>query len=229
MFKKIVLSAAITCLVVSVGYSKVTKEDFEKSSLKGWEIEGKAEISTEQKHGGQKALKVIQGAKVKWLLETEDKFGDVSMWVYNSAVGRKARNNCDGPTWGIINSDGDYFKIGTVSRVPQSPISWGNLYFSSSLDNIYSWWYLGGETGVFSTKGWHKVVFSKPDAESIEVTVDEAPASALSMEMCKYETGFIGLIFSGGAGAGKEGDKKAEAWTGNNEIFFYDDIEINMK
>lgn len=212
MIKRIVLIMVAICFVVGLAYAKNYKEDFEKGSLKGWEIEGDAKIDSTQKHGGTKSLMMPAGSKAIWSVETDNKYGTMSMWVYISRVGKGFKGNMNGPNFGATNADGDFLVIGFVQRTDGNH-PWGEFYSCSSLDSIYAWWH----PGLISTAGWHRFDFDFSDKTTMTVLEDESKAGNIDVEKAQFTAGFTGVILSGGQASD------------NPETFFYDDIEIKMK
>jgi len=214
MLRRIYLTAVMIGFLVSICYSESFKEDFEKGSLKGWEIEGDAKISGEQKHGGTKSLFVPKGSKAIWTVSKENKYGKVTFWLYDSKVGGKITGVVNGPRWGVTNEDGDCLVLGLVNR--NSPhIKWGTYFWCSTLDNSwYTWRYPGNKFGNVK-QGWHKFVFNLPDEKTLEVTMDDDAVANIPIDSAKFTKGFTGVYFEGGKGG--------------EEKFYFDDIEIVIK
>ena len=214
MDKKIVLLIGVVCFVAGTSYAKTQKEDFEKGSLKDWEIEGDAKISSDQKHSGTKSLFVPKGSKAIWITSKENKFGKVTFWVYDSRVGGKFIKHSNGPSFGIADSDSNYFVLGMIERIGD-PFRWGTYYYCSSVVSIFGWWYPDLGTKANIAKGWHKFLFNIADSKTLEVIRDDEKQGNIDLEKVQFSSGFAGVYFSGGA----DGE----------ETFYYDDIEIEMK
>lgn len=216
MLKRIVMSLVVVSFASSLFAAKKTEGFEDKSVLKKWEIEGDAVINSTQKHSGKNALSVPAGATATLRFGTDDKFGSVSMWVYDSCVNTKDQpgKNWNGPYFGLINSDDDkavefvcwrpYLSAGAYSDVFTSENQWSNVWYSQI---------------ARKAAGWNKFTFTFTDEATLGVTFnDEKEDNVFPKKLEFFKRGANGLILGGGQDLGDR-----------NESFYYDDIEIDMK
>jgi len=222
MLKRIIIAMIIVMLGIVYSFAGKITEGFEdKAVLKKWEVEGDVAIVTDQKHGGKSSLYVPAGSSAVWRVSKENKFGTVTIWVYDSCVNNKESTpgkNWNGPYFGLVNEDDDKFVFTPVWRPYMKPTGYGMIWTAES--QWYSpWW----SRVMRSQAGWNKFTFDCSDDKTLRVIVnDEQESSGLAEkvgENLKYfNKGFVGVCFGG---RDDLGDK--------NEKFYFDDIEINQK
>ncbi|MBN2584011.1 MAG: hypothetical protein JXL80_13180 [Planctomycetes bacterium] len=136
--------------------------DFESKLDSRWHLEG-AVVSSEQKHGGRKSLKVDTTARLAFG-EYDDLPVRITMWVYDS--GQKfGKQSTNGPAWGIVTANGDKFCLRQCWR--------GYL----GGDQEYAWvntgenqWFSPHPSGVRRGNGWVECVFDFTDPAAVKVT-----------------------------------------------------------
>ncbi len=217
MFKRMVL-AVMAVSFASVLYAEKLTEGFEdKAVLKKWEIEGDVTIAETQFHGGKSSLSVPAGSTAAFRFSKENKFGTVTIWVYESLVnkGKKPGKNWAGPYFGLINSDDDK----AVELV-----AWREKSKSGSLNyrcvfTGENQWYNVWSSGIARKAGWNKFTFNFPDEKTLGVNFNDASEdTTFPTKKEFFNKGANGIVFGGGD------NLKAE-----NETFFYDDVEIDLK
>ena len=200
-------------LTAAVCFSEKIKEDFEKADLKKWEVDSEVKIATDQFHAGKKSLSVPLGNSAVWVLGKENKFGTVTVWVYDSKIGKiEDEASLIGPHFGLKNSDDEMLKIGL--RNEASGLKWGAYYWCSTLKNKTSWWPVFSKK-LFPAAGWYKFTITYMDKTNVEVTFNDEKTIPLPEDKTAFDTGFNAIFFNGG----KNG----------NETFYFDDIEIALK
>jgi len=197
----------------SIYAAKMTEGFEDKTVLKKWEIDGDVVVSADQKHGGNTALFVPAGATATWRFATENKFGTISMWVYDSFAVKKGKAG-GGPYFGLINGDDDK----AVEMIHFAPYLSINHY--SNVFTAENQWYSQGYSGIVRPKAaWGKFTFTFTDSKTLGVTYnDEKEDSIFPTKLEFFNKGANGLIFAGGPNLGAK-----------NETFYYDDIEIDLK
>ncbi len=217
MLKKMVL-AVMALSFAAVVYAAKTAEGFEdKAILKKWEVEGDVTISTDQFHGGASSLSVPAGATASFRFSTENKFGTVTMWVYDSLAVQtnKKDKNWNGPYFGLVNSDDDK-AVELVAFRSQSSSGAKNYRVVFTGENQ---WFNVWSSGIARKKGWNKFVFTFTDAKTLGVTYnDEKEDTTFPTKLEFFNKGANGITFSGGS-----------VLKPDNETFYYDDIEIDLK
>jgi len=112
------------------------KEDFEKAGCeKAWRIDGDAKVSADQFHGGKKSLAVPLKATATWTIGKDDKYGQISFWVYDSKAGLakpKAGAYSKGPSFGLTNSAGETFVLAEIALEGNTNFAWGDYYYCFS-------------------------------------------------------------------------------------------------
>jgi len=137
-------------------------EDFEGKLDERWKLD-RAAVSTEQKHGGGKSLKIDGQAELVF-----GKFDNlpvkITMWVWDAGEKRGNRGG-NGPAWGVRTAVGDKFALRQVWR--------GYL----SGDREYSWlntgenqWFTPHPSGVTRKNGWSEWVFDFTDPRNPKIT-----------------------------------------------------------
>ena len=217
MGKRLVMAVIALSFAASVYAAKVTEGFEDKAVLKKWEIEGDVVIAPTQKHGGKSSLHTPAGSSAVFRFAPDDKFGTVSMWVYDSGNNSKESSvgkGWNGPFFGLINSDDDKLLLRPIWRAYMKPFGWAifltaeNQMFSPNWSSIRR-----------NAAAWVKVTFNFPDAKTIGVTFDdEKEAKQLPEKVEFFSRGANGITFGGGDDLGE-----------NNETFYFDDIEIDVK
>jgi hypothetical protein len=143
-------------------------EDFEGTPDPRWEMD-RAEVSSEQAHGGRRSLKVNGQAQLVFG-NANDLPVRVTLWVWDA--GGRFQSNANGPAWGIGTAQGDKFAVRIIWR----------RYMDGN--KIYAWfntgenqWFNPHNTRIPRKDGWSRWVFdfTKPDA--VQVTADDRAAS----------------------------------------------------
>ncbi len=167
------------------------EDTFEGKLNSRWKLEG-AVVSSEQFHGGQYSLKLINGAKAEFVIGEEDDLPvRITMWIYDGGknFGKKTMN---GPMWGIKTAGGDKFVIRTAWR----------RYLNGDKDYV---WINSGENQFFTVhpagtgrfKGWSQWVFDFSQANRVTVTGNGKPVKRLTG---KYTPkGALAVYLAGGA------------------------------
>lgn len=217
MMKKLIITIVALSFAGSMYAAKITEGFEDKTVLKKWEIEGDAVISPTQKHGGKSALFTPAGSLAVFRFAPENKFGTISMWVYDSGNNSKESSvgkAWNGPYFGLINSDDDKLLLRPVWRPYMKPFGWA--IFLTAENQMFSpnWSSVSRKAST-----WIKVTFSFPDEKTIGATFDdEKEAKQLPEKVEFFNKGANGVAFAGGDDLGE-----------NNETFFFDDIEIDVK
>ena len=217
MLRRMMLTAMALSFSASVYAAKITEGFEDTAVLKKWEIEGDAKISEAQFHGGKSALSVPAGATAIFRFSTENKFGTVIMWVYDSfsTKGSKLAKNWSGPYFGLINSDDDK-AVELVAFRTQSTSGVKNYRVVFTGENQ---WYNTWSSGIARKAGWNKFTFTFTDDKTIEAAWnDEKKDVTFPLKLQFFNKGASGIIFGGG-----------ENLKADNETFYYDDIEIEVK
>ncbi len=210
-----VLAAMVVSFAASIYAAKTTEGFEDKTVLKKWEIEGDAAISEDQKHAGKSALSVPAGASATFRFSTENVFGTVTMWVYESLVnkGSKPGKGWNGPYFGLVNSDDDK----AVERIVWR--SYGNVNNYAVIFTGENQWFSTWSSGFSRKKGWNKFVFAFTDEKTLGVTYnDEKEDTTFPTKVEFFNKGANGIVFGGG-----------EALTAGNETMYFDDLEIDVK
>ncbi len=212
MVKKLVLTAMVLGFAASLYAAKITEGFEDKAVLKKWEIEGDATISTDQQHGGKSSLYTPVGSTAIFRFSPENKFGTVTMWIYDSFVNKKGKS--DGPYFGLINSDDDK-AVELISFAPYLAMNQYSVVFTGE-----NQWFNKWNSGISRAKAaWMKFVFTFTDEKTLGVTSnDEKEDSTFPGKLEFFNKGANGIVFGGGT------DLKPK-----NETFYYDDIEIDVK
>lgn len=212
---------AVFCMA-SFAFAGTVKLDFENGSVdKGWQIKGKVEISDAKANGGKKALVVGEDSEIKIDVDKTDKFGKVTMSVYDNGFKHDHEKNgfLQGPYWGIKNSKGEVLMTGVTFKdhtTGDKLYNWTTTAGGES--DIYIWW-----MDVKRKEGWHKWEFIYPnDMDSIKIVMD-GESSPGDWTFSRYKTnwtgGFNGIVIKGN----KYITEKAK------DPFCFDDIEIETK
>ena len=141
----------------------------------------------------------------------------VTMWVYDSGVNSKESSvgkAWNGPFFGLVNSDDDKMILTPVWRAYMKPF--GYAVFFTGENQMYSpgWTSVSRKAAV-----WVKVTFTFTDAKTLSVTFDdEKEAKHVPDKLEFFNKGANGITFGGGQDLKK-----------NNETFYFDDIEIDVK
>ncbi len=212
MLKNIVLPVFAVCLAVSLQAAKLTEGFEDKAALKKWEVQGDAVISQEQKHGGNSSLFVPNGATAVFKFSPENKFGTVTMWVYDSFVNKKGKGS--GPYFGLMNSEEEKAVI-ILSFAPQvSPTVYSDIFTAET--NWSSPWSSGIQR---ARKAWAKFTFTFTDDKTLGVTCNEDKEdTTFPTKLEFFNKGANSIILGGGPNLGAK-----------NETFYFDDIEIDVK
>ncbi len=212
MAKQLVMAVLALCFGMSLYAAKITEGFEDKTVLKKWEIEGDAVISTDQQHGGKSSLYTPAGSTAIFRFSPENKFGTVTMWVYDSFAVKKGKG--DGPYFGLINSDDDK----AVEIVSYKPYL--NINDYSEIFTAESQWFSPWHSAIKRAKAaWSKFTFTFTDANTLGATFnDEKESAAFSTKLEYFNKGANGVVFAGGANHGAK-----------NETFYFDDIEIDVK
>ena len=172
-------------------------------------------VGGDQKHGGEKALMVGAKGEATLSVAKTDSFGTVTAWFWD--------NNCKfdkepmkGPAFGLINEDGDKFFFSILfAKYLSGDANYGWMVSTEPFSRKYS--------RAQRSAGWHKIVFTYPDAKTLSVKIDEKYDSAKDnnvgagdAEKIKFTTGFTGVWFFGGQ------DEKAAP-------LYVDDIIVELK
>jgi len=213
MVKRLVMAAVVLSFSASIFAAKISEGFEDKAALKKWEIEGSAVISADQKHGGNSSLFVPNGATATWRFATENKFGTVTMWVYDSFAVKKAKGAAGGPYFGLINGDDDK----AVEIIHFAPYL--NINYYSNVFTAENQWYSQGYSGIARPKAaWGKFTFTFTDAKTLSVSYnDDKEDSAFPTKLEFFNKGANGVVFAGGPSLGA-----------TNETFYYDDIEVDL-
>ena len=214
MLKKIVLAVMAVSFATSIYAAKITEGFEDKTVLKKWEIEGDVTISTDQKHGGNSSLFTPFGSTATFRFSTENKFGTVTMWVYDSFAVKKAPSGSNGPYFGLINSDDDK----AVEVICYRPYLTINDY--SEMFTAEAQWFSPWHSAISRPKAaWGKWLFTFTDDKTLGATFnDEKESAAFSTKLEFFKKGANGIVLSGGPSLGAK-----------NETFYFDDIEIDVK
>ena len=212
MLKRMVLVVMAVSFATSIYAAKITEGFEDKTVLKKWEIEGDAVISTDQQHGGKSSLYTPVGSTAIFRFSPDNKFGTVTMWVYDSSVNRKGKG--DGPYFGLINSDDDK----AVEAISFSPVLAMNQY--AVIFTAENQWYNKWNSGIARAKAtWMKFVFTFTDDKTLGVTANDVKEdTTFPTKLEFFNKGANGIVFGGGPSLGAK-----------NETFYYDDIEIDVK
>lgn len=212
MFKRMVLIVMSVSFAASLYAAKITEGFEDKTVLKKWEIDGDAVISTDQKHGDKSSLLVPAGATATFRFSPENKYGTVTMWVFDSFAVKKGK--AGGPYFGLINSDDDK----AVEIVHFAPYL--NINYYSNVFTAENQWYSQGYSGIARPKAaWGKFTFTFTDDKTLGVTYnDDKEDSIFPTKLEFFNKGANGIILGGGPSLGAK-----------NETFYYDDIEIDVK
>jgi len=177
---------------------KKTEITFEDGTLgTGWEVKGTVKVSGDQKHDGEKALFVGPKSSATYKIARENIFGSVTMWIWDNGY-KAGKEHYKGPQWGLVNADGDKFFF--------------SILFAPYLggDANYGWMlslepYSKRHSRAVRADGWHKFVFSFPDAKTLTVQMDGKYNSATDSNVMsgdaakiKFDKGFTGIWFYGG-------------------------------
>ena len=214
MLKRMVLAVMAVSFAASMYAAKVTEGFESKEVLKKWEIEGDVSISVDQFHGGKSSLFVPVGATATFRFSPENKFGTVSMWIYDSFVakGSKPGKVWNGPYFGLVNSDDDK-AVELIAWRAYTSVSAYNVVFTGE-----NQWFNLGYSGVNRKAGWTKAAFTFTDDKTIGVTFnDDKEDIVFSKKVEFFNKGANGIVFAGG-----------EALKPKDETFFVDDIEIDL-
>ena len=212
MGRRLVMAVVALSFAASMYAAKITEGFEDKAVLKKWEIEGDAIINSVQKHGGKSALHVPAGASAVFRFSPENKYGTVTMWVYDSFVNKSGKGMS--PQFGIINSDDDKALL-VLSFAPQvSPTVYSDIFTAEN--QMFNIWY----SGIHRPKAaWAKFSFSFPDDKSLGLNCnDEKEDSVFSTKLEFFSQGANGITIAGGNDFGEK-----------NETFYFDDIEIDVK
>ena len=213
-----VLTIMIVSLAVSMYAAKVTEGFEDKTILKNWEIEGDVAISGGQKHSGKSALFVPAGAKAILRFGAENKYGTVTIWVYDSYVNNKKNKpgkEWNGPYFGLINSDDDKAVEILAWKTWLSVLNYNQVFTAENQ------WFSIGWSGLKRPEAaaWSKFTFTFPNDKTLGLTFnDEKEVNGWPEKIEFFNKGANGIVFGGGQ------DIKDK-----NETFYYDDIEIDVK
>ena len=212
MVKNLVIAVVALCFAVSVSAEKLIEGFEDKDVLKKMEIEGDVAISADQKHAGNSSLFVPVGATATWRFSKENKFGTVTMWVYESLINIKVKN-MKGPHFGLINSDDDKaVLIGAVKLSSQTE------YYRDIFTAENQWYSVWTSGFPRAPAGWKKFTFTFTDDKTLGVTLnDDAADKIFPGKVAFFNKGANGVIFGGGTDMKK-----------NNETFYFDDVEVDV-
>ncbi len=212
MVRKLVMAVMVVCFGFSLYAAKISEGFEDKTVLKKWEIEGDVAVSDAQKHGGNSSLFTPAGATAIFRFSTENKFGTVTMWVYDSFAVKKGTGS--GPYFGLINSDDDK----AVEIISYKPYL--NLNDYSEVFTAENQWFSPWHSAIKRPKAaWGKFTFTFTDDKTLGATFNDDKESAqFSNKLEFFNKGANGIILSGGASQGAK-----------NETFYFDDIEIDVK
>lgn len=212
MVRKLLMAVIALSFAVSMQAAKVTEGFEDKSVLKKWEIEGDAVIASTQKHAGKSSLFVPAGSSAVYRFSPENKFGTVSMWVYDSYNNKSGKGT--GPHFGLINSDDDKALI-VVSYAPQVTVAHYSDIFTAE-NQMFNVWYSGVKRVAAA---WAKFTFTFTDDKTLSCMVnDETEDKTFGSKLEFFSAGANGVVMVGGGDFGE-----------TNETFYYDDIEIDVK
>ena len=215
MIKRMELAVMAVSFATSIYAAKITEGFEDKTVLKKWEIEGDVAISADQFHGGKSALFVPAGAAATFRFSTENVFGTVTMWVYDSFVnkGSKPGKAWNGPYFGLVNSDDDK----AVERIAWR--SYGNVNNYAVVFTGENQWFDMWGSGFARKKGWNKFIFNFTDEKTLGVTYnDEKEDITFPTKIEFFNKGVNGIVLNGG-----------DALKSSDETVFLDDVEIDVK
>lgn len=197
-------------------YGETSNQDFEGKLSADWELKGEVQVDTGQQHSGSNSLKVPADSKVIFNFSKENKFGTLTIWVYDSGV--KMDGTFNGPAWGIKNADDDKICI----RIAWRSYANGNLVYSwtNTAENA---WFANWPSGARRSPGWHKWQFIYPnDTEGCSIIYDdtiETNGAKLFKGQAPWKGGFNGIYIKGGWSKVPPPEKS----------FYFDDIRIETK
>ena len=180
-----------------------------------WKTKGDVKVVGEQKHGGEKSLMLGAKAEATLSVAKTDSFGTATMWIWDNGC-KFGTTHANGPQFGLVNEDGDKFYFSIIF----APYLKGDDTYGWQVSiEPYSKWY----SRAARSAGWHRIVFTYPDAKTLTVKVDDKYDSATDPNVqsgdaakIKFDKGFTGLWFYGG-----QDDKAAP--------LHVDDIIVEMK
>lgn len=221
MFRNVMIAVFLVCFSTPILAETITKGFEEQNALTEWEIDGNVTISAEQKHSGSNSLLVPAGSSAIFRASMENKFGSVTMWVYDSCVNNKTTTpgkNWTGPYFGVMNSDEQKFVFTPVWRETLKPDTYSMLWTAENK------WFNIWPTGVArTTAGWHKFAFLQPDSNTLKVKIDDVESTGVNTKVLAgnlsfFNKGFVGLCLGGRDDLGL-----------SNETFYYDDIVFDLQ
>lgn len=213
MLKRSVLAVMVLSFAMSMYAAKVTEGFEDKAVLKKWEIEGDVAISKDQKHGGKSSLFVPPGSSAVLRFSPEDKYGTVSMWIYDSFNNKEA-TNWNGPYFGLINSDDDKAVEFIAFR------AYTSLFHYNCIFTAENQWFSVCYSGIKRVAAaWAKFTFTFTDDKTLGANCnDESEDKVFPTRVEFFSKGANGVCFGGGTDIGEK-----------NETFYIDDLEIDVK
>ncbi len=217
MCKKILLLVVVAGISSMVFAEKITQGFEDKAILKKMEVEGDAALSTDQKHSGENSLYLPPKATAALRFGAENKYGSVTLWVYDSCVNNKAstpNKAWKGPYFGLINSDDDKVVLFPVWSKNIKPNDYAVCFTAENQ------WFDKWHSAIKRPEaGWRKFTFTFLDDKSLSIVADDdKEAGEVDVKKEFFKKGANGVCFGGGDDLGAK-----------NEKFYYDDLEIDLK
>lgn len=221
MFRNILTATLLVCFSTSLFAENIKKGFEEETALSEWQFEGDAAISTVQKKSGEKSLFVPARSTAICKISTENKFGTVTMWVYDSCVNNKTTSlgkNWSGPYFGVFNADGEKFVFTPVWRETAKPDIYSMLWTAEK-----QWFSLIPSQIKRENAGWYKFSFHQQNKNQFKIKVNDVESSKVktkvdSGSLERFNKGFVGVCLGGGDDLGEK-----------NETIYFDDIEFDLQ
>lgn len=191
MYKSSAILTLLASLLISINLTRA-------SDLKDWTVTGGVTTDTTRSHSEKgAAIKVAPGGRAVKTLRSDNGSGHVTLWVYDDMTAPEdAKASRSGPSWGIIQPDGEMLIVGAL-YAPYLSGAEGYAAAAGQKDfQLDCQW-----TSVPRQAGWRKWDFDFDPDKGVSLQVDGKP---VRFDWNKTPiAGFSGIVLLGDQTTGK--------------------------